>query len=489
MPTPHLQNQSHPPRHATNTFRRASNCFLAVALMLAVTTLPARLQSVSSSSGPRLVDVMIASKDPSAAQSLRAVDFQLLDGHTILPISTFVGASAGAARPLSLWFVVQCPELRFESTGSGFMLGKTDTLTPALRKLHEKDTVGVAHWCDDGKFAVDLAPATDRLAPAATLQSVLSAPAVQTGTQSGQDALRGVILQAQEVSMSTDADAIPVLIFLYGDVSGMYEDELNDTLEHVLQTSGIIYELDNGAISVQRRFVVGARARGHVIHYLSEKTGGRVLSTWSGDYGKELERIIGELYARYQLGFLLPVQDGRQHELQIKFSEEARKRLKSVDLRYPSAYMASPNALRSVPASLSESDPALLDALKSSGGYSEIVFDASGRIAAAGQPAQFQLYIDPRSLPWRAKKGGDRAASLTIAVAGVSAQGQILGRAGKDCEAQQTKADLSKSSPGAVILTLDFAVPEEADHVRFIVRASGHLGSFEMRASEIRKPR
>jgi hypothetical protein len=37
--------------------------------------------------------------------------------------------------------------------------------------------------------------------------------------------------------------------------------------------------------------------------------------------------------------------------------------------------------------------------------------------------------------------------------------------------------------------TLDFAVPEQADHVRFIVRASGHLGSFEMPASEIRKPR
>jgi hypothetical protein len=68
-------------------------------------------------------------------------------------------------------------------------------------------------------------------------------------------------------------------------------------------------------------------------------------------------------------------------------------------------------------------------------------------------------------------------------------QGQLLGRAGKDCEAQQTKADLSKSSPSAVILTLDFAVPEEADHVRFIVRASGHLGSFEMPTSEIRKPR
>jgi hypothetical protein len=336
---------------------------------------------------------------------------------------------------------------------------------------------------------VDLAPATDRLAPAATLQSVLSAPAVQTGTQSGQDALRGVILQTQEVSMSTDADAIPVLIFLYGDVTGMYEDELNDTLEHVLQTSGIIYELDNGAISVQRRFVAGARAHSHVIHYLSAKTGGRVLSTRSGDYGKELERVSGELYARYQLGLLPAAQDGRQHELQIKSSEEARKRLKSADLRYPSAYMAWPNALRSVPASQTESDPALLNALKSSGGYSEIVFDASGRIAAAGQPAQFQPYIDPRSLPGKAKKGGDRAASLTIAVAGVSAQGQILRRAGKDSESPQTKADLSKSSPGAVIHSLDFAVPEEADHVRFIVRASGHLGSFETPASEIRKPR
>jgi hypothetical protein len=32
-------------------------------------------------------------------------------------------------------------------------------------------------------------------------------------------------------------------------------------------------------------------------------------------------------------------------------------------------------------------------------------------------------------------------------------------------------------------------VSEEADHVRFIARASGHHGSLGMPASEIRKPR
>ena len=432
---------------------------------------------------------MVSSKDPTAVQSLQAADFQLFDGRTPLLISTFGSASTGTARPLSLWLVVQCPEERSVSSGSGFMLGKTDTLTPALRKLREKDTVAVANWCDDGKSSVDLAPTTDRSAPAATLQSVLSAPPVRTGTQSGQDSLRDMILRIQEVSISTEADAVPVLVFLYGDVSGMWEDELNDTLEHVLQTSGIIYELDNGAIPAQKRFVVGARARGHVIHYLSEKTGGHVLSTWSSDYGKELDRIIGELYSRYQLGFLPPSADGHQHELQIKFSEDSRKRLKSVDLHYPAAYMASPNVLRSAPASMAESDPAILEALRSSSRYSEIVFDASGRIGVAGQPAQFRLYIDPRSLPWRTLKGGDRAASLTIAVAGISAQGQMAGHTARDLEAQQTKAELSAANPSSIILMVDFAVPDEADRLRFVVRASGRLGSFEMPANQIRKPR
>ena len=34
------------------------------------------------------------------------------------------------------------------------MKGKTGTLTPVLKRLNERDTAGVAHWCDNGEVGL-----------------------------------------------------------------------------------------------------------------------------------------------------------------------------------------------------------------------------------------------------------------------------------------------------------------------------------------------
>src|SRR5215472_8436245 len=82
-------------------------------------------------------------------------------------------------RPVQLWFVLLCNEARHylrneqvgaemlntkvkETLGSSFIKGKTDELRPALGHLKADETVGVAHWCDDGEAEIDAMPSADR---------------------------------------------------------------------------------------------------------------------------------------------------------------------------------------------------------------------------------------------------------------------------------------------------------------------------------------
>ena len=45
--------------------------------------------------------------------------------------------------------------------GSGLFLGKTVLFRPALDHLDKHDTIGVAHWCDNGESEIDLPPTHD----------------------------------------------------------------------------------------------------------------------------------------------------------------------------------------------------------------------------------------------------------------------------------------------------------------------------------------
>ncbi len=64
---------------------------------------------------------------------LKQSDFRVLDNGKEVPIQSFkVGAIRGT-RPVSLWFIVQCPEALPPDWHSEFMRGKTQLLKPALQ--------------------------------------------------------------------------------------------------------------------------------------------------------------------------------------------------------------------------------------------------------------------------------------------------------------------------------------------------------------------
>src|SRR5579863_5240147 len=107
-----------------------------------------------------LVDVIALSGPTQRPDStLQREDFRIYDNGRAIPIKTFDTGSG--ARPLALWFVVQCTMKNWESEGSGWFRGQVHLLDPALSDLDKADTVAVAHWCDDGQAKVDLLPTRD----------------------------------------------------------------------------------------------------------------------------------------------------------------------------------------------------------------------------------------------------------------------------------------------------------------------------------------
>ncbi len=81
------------------------------------------------------LEVIVESKDLDTEKNLSQTDFQIIQGRNTIPISSFAGGSEGTLRPLLIWFVVQCAEKRSVSSGSGFMLDKTDLSKQNLRGL------------------------------------------------------------------------------------------------------------------------------------------------------------------------------------------------------------------------------------------------------------------------------------------------------------------------------------------------------------------
>jgi len=534
-------------------------CFIALNCLLSLTASHRAVAQETASSHsvppgtPFAVDVVVSSKHgKSIEQPLTRDDFELLDGKTALPIASV--AHGDSTRPLTLWFIVQCPLTApgydWNTLGSGFFRGHSESLTAGLKDLDAKATVAVAHWCDNGEFQVDLFPTSDRDAPAASIQSTLTSPPVAIGSAASsqgpsgrgvrgasagsaylgsgtaQDALAALIGNIGDLTRLMAPGSVPVLIFIYGDHGGTDIPSVARLLQKVESASAIVYLLNNGAVPPDASRDSETRTlQMYYIHYLGDKTGGRAVEAFHGDYAKELAQIIAELSNRYELGFTPSALDGKQHELRVRLIARARSRLGPVNLRYGSSYIAAPS-LEASPVSRMEAE--LVKALRSQEAYTGIPFDASGRIPApqalASQarnqgkaatvkiasaadeksaiPAEncvFRLYVDPKSLSWRkqlktATSGevqGLLTASIGIAIASLSAQKTVLSTQSGTLEAHRTEAgyaaDQAAKAPNSVLLNIEFPLPREAASIRFVLRdaTSGQIGSFELPADRI----
>ena len=139
-----------------------------------------------------LVDVLTQdSKTGLPLNELKKDDFRMLDNGHQVPILTFDAGAHFGTRPIALWFLMICNQKNWDEAGSGFIRNKAALLRPALDHLDKRDTVGVAHWCDNGQEAIDLAPTTDHDAPIAMIEEIQHRAPIESGTRVGELSFSG----------------------------------------------------------------------------------------------------------------------------------------------------------------------------------------------------------------------------------------------------------------------------------------------------------
>jgi hypothetical protein len=292
--------------------------------------------TLHSSSNLVLVDVT-ARKHGLPDKTLKKADFQLFDNDHPVPIKTFESGAQSTTRPLALWFVVLCNMQGYEAQGSGLFRGQINLFKPALKYLEKQDRVAVAHWCDDGQFKIDL-PVTGDFEEALTSLEQVLAPIPDTNDhdRAGELALQKTLQLIIDATQSARPEPLPVVIFLYGDHSGMPRSEADHFVDELLETSAMAFGIKDRR-SPGLSFLIGEQKE--IAHYIATETGGQYLAEAAETYAAGLEEILQQLHFRYQLGFKPETLDGKRHKLRLKLADAVNHEHKGVRLRYRRAYV------------------------------------------------------------------------------------------------------------------------------------------------------
>lgn len=289
-----------------------------------------------TSSNLVLVDV-VALENGLPVKTLQRDDFQLFDNGSHISIETFDTGAQSTTRPLALWLVVQCKMPGWESQGSGIFAGEIHRFLPALQQIDKGDSVGVAHWCDNGDSLLDLQPTSivDDVPPSVE-QVLAAAPRPKDHNRTGELALQRTLQLIVDATRSAKPEPLPVVIFLYGDWSGMPKSEANHFIDELLETSATAFGIKDRR-SPHMWFLPGEQKE--VAHYIAAQTGGQYLEATPETYASALEQIIQQLHFRYELGFQPPALDGKRHNLTVRLAEPAGAQHKTLRLRYRAAYV------------------------------------------------------------------------------------------------------------------------------------------------------
>ena len=289
-----------------------------------------------------LVDVIaLNAKNGLPDKTLKRNDFHVFDNGHPVSIKTFDSGAKFTTRPLVLWFVVQCNMQGYEAKGSGLFAGQISLLKPALKYLDKQDAMAVAHWCDDGQSKLDLLPTSNVEEETTALEQVLTpVPDTNDHDRTGEVALQKTLQQIVDATRSLVPEPVPVVIFLYGDYSGMPRSEADHFIDELLETSAVAYGLRDRRSP--RIWLLGEQ--GAVANYIATQTGGQYLWVTPETYATGLEEILQQLHSRYELGFKPADLDGKRHKLRVTLANAVKNQHKGVHLRHRSAYV--PVALR-----------------------------------------------------------------------------------------------------------------------------------------------
>jgi hypothetical protein len=289
-----------------------------------------------------LVLVDVISQDTKTAlpvQDFKKEDFRLYDNGHEVQVASFDAGVRFATRPFILWLVVICNE-RGKVGGSREFVGKESLFRPAFDHLDKRDTVGVAHWCDNGETRLDLLPTVDRDSPLRVLAETIKPISFEVGGKSdlvGEDTYRKMLRLIIQDAHRRNPQPLPAIIFLDGDHTGQPRDELDQVVNDLLETSGIVFGIKDQM--APRMYGVGNGEVAEISHYVAERTGGQYLTAAAKDYATALDMILVQLHFRYELGFIPTKLDGQRHELKVELTKEARQKYKGVRLNFRPEYI------------------------------------------------------------------------------------------------------------------------------------------------------
>ena len=318
----------------------ASICFLAVCASAPMAT--AQAPTIRVQSSLVLVDVITQDrKSGLPVRDFKKGDFRLFDNRHEVRVATFDAGARYDTRSITLWLVVICNESGLPKFGaSAEFLGQEAFFRPALNHLEPHDSVGIAHWCDNGDSQLDLLPTEDRDKAIQELSEALKPIPFEGGTsasdEAGEQAFRKLIRLIIRDAYRRNPKPLPVIVFLHGDHTGQPHGELNKLVDDFLETSGIVFGIRDYR-SPNLHFIIGEQAK--IMHYMAKHTGGQYFPTSSSEYERTLETILMQLHFRYQLGFIPLAIDGKRHELRVELTKEAKAGHKGLRLRYRPEYI------------------------------------------------------------------------------------------------------------------------------------------------------
>jgi len=287
-----------------------------------------------------LVDVITQDrKSGLPVRDFKKEDFRLFDNEHEIRIATLDSGARYDTRAITLWLVVICNEAgKSDFEASGGFAGKELLFRSALDHLGNHDTVGVAHWCDNGETRLDLQPTEDRDSTIRVLAETLKSIPFQAGGDSdaiGEATFRKMIRLIIRNAYRRNPKPLPVIVFLHGDYTGQPRPELDKLVDDFLETSGIVFGIqDHRAPGLH---LLGEQSK--ILHYMAKYAGCQYFSAPPSAYAAALESILMQLHFRYELGFIPSAIDGKRHELKVELTKQAKVKHRGLRLRYRPEYI------------------------------------------------------------------------------------------------------------------------------------------------------
>ena len=426
-------------------------------------------------------------------EDLGSQDIQVLDdGH---PVETAIFASRRSHRlsPTTIWFLVNCPEEGGFEAGSRFMAGKSSLLRPALDNLDSDDTIGVAHWCDNGDAMIDLAPTQNREAPLSAIETILHRKPVEPAPRAGELALQRTLAQIVDNTGLESRYTLPVIVLLYDGSFALPKDEAEVMAKRLLYKRAVAYQIRG-----QLENLTGADPTAHdsSIQFISTETGGRVLVVSREDYLKAMNSIVDGLHFGYTLGVYPRSRDKQWHQIRVRLTEAALQKHKPVLVECGAGYLAVGSYGSVPPYSISnyqkatnpQLDPGLAHVVDSPTLSPDIRFDAKVRdFIGLHDLAEFTFRVDGGEVAWVTLPNGDRRSRINIVFASFSEEGKKLKQDLVQFELTRDEVHLPITGDGPFIHAETVILPDNASRIRLAVRdvATGRIGVRDFSLKEI----